>query len=250
LTVAIQPPKYNSQGFTLIEMMVTLMVAGTIAAFAVPSFLSWNKPLRDGSLQFRSQLSLIRSKAISSGQAYRLRPKYPTTAEYKGQNYSQTPHNFIVEYAANCQVNTYGTGLAKTALSATPDRPYNATYPEGKPDGWMVASQFDLDLPEQVGVADSPLPTLGTGLSASKTIKHANQSADTSVTFDPYLSWEICYDNRGVAYQPVSLTLKDFQGNNRAASALITVIGVGGVDIATKDKNQTIIPADGDNPSF
>ena len=80
--MAIRPPNYNSQGFTLLEMIITLGVAGIIVGFAAPSFLSWNKPLRDGSLQFKSHLSLIRSKAISSGQAYRLRPKYNTLAEY------------------------------------------------------------------------------------------------------------------------------------------------------------------------
>jgi prepilin-type N-terminal cleavage/methylation domain-containing protein len=250
--VAIRPPKYNSQGFTLIEMIVTLGIAGIILGFAAPSLLSWNKPLRDGSLQFRSHLSLIRSKAISSNQSYRIRPKYPTTAQYKGQKYQQTPHNFIVEYAANCQVNTYGTGLAKTAASATVERPYNATYPEGKPDGWMTASQFDLDLPDQIGVVSSPMTQVnGAAVTAtSQSFQPANQTALTTVTFEPYLNWSICYDNRGVAFQPVDLTLQDFQGNNRAASALIQVIGVGNTDITTKDKNGGVIPPNGDSPVF
>jgi prepilin-type N-terminal cleavage/methylation domain-containing protein len=251
LAVAIRPPKYNSQGFTLIEMLAVLMIVGIVMGFAAPSLLSLNKPLRDGSLQFKSQLSLIRSKAISSSQAYRIRPKYPTTIEYTGQNFQQTPHNFIVEYAANCQVNTYGYGLAKDAASATLERPYNPTFPAGLPDGWMIASQFDLDLPEQVGVAATPLPTIGGGaLTSTKTINLANQAGTTTVTYDPYLSWEICYDNRGVAYQSVSLTLKDFQGNNQAASALIDVSKVGGLEITTKDKNGVAVPLNGDNPGF
>ncbi|WP_396135658.1 Tfp pilus assembly protein FimT/FimU, partial [Chamaesiphon sp. OTE_20_metabat_361] len=48
--MVIRPPKYNSQGFTLAEMLITLVVAGIIAGFAVPSLLSLNKPLRDGTL--------------------------------------------------------------------------------------------------------------------------------------------------------------------------------------------------------
>jgi prepilin-type N-terminal cleavage/methylation domain-containing protein len=91
--VTIRSPKYNSQGFTLVEMLIVLIVAGTIIGMATPSLLLFNKPLRDGSLQFKSQLSLIRSKAISSNSAYRLRPKYPTAAEYRGQNYQGKPHN-------------------------------------------------------------------------------------------------------------------------------------------------------------
>jgi prepilin-type N-terminal cleavage/methylation domain-containing protein len=242
--VAIRPPKSNSQGFTLIEMIVTVMVAGILMGLAAPSFLSLNKPLRDGSLQFKSHLGLVRSKAISSNKAYRIRPKYPQKADYKGQNYQETPHNFVVEYATNCQVNTYGYGLASSSASATTERPYNATYPSGSPDGWMAASQLDLDLPEQIGVVDSPLPKIdGTDVSAtSKTIKYANKSADTSVAFASYLSWEICYDNRGVAYKSASLTLKDFQGNNKAIYAFVDVSKVGDIEIKTKDKNETLIP--------
>jgi prepilin-type N-terminal cleavage/methylation domain-containing protein len=256
--VAIRPPKYTSQGFTLVEMLVVLVIGGIIMGIATPSLLSMNKPLRDGSLQMRSHLSLIRSKAISSSQAYRIRPKYPTTAEYKGEKYQATPHNFIVEYAANCQVNTYGYGRSKPGVSTDPNRPpvtgtLATSYPNGIPDGWMTASQFDLDLPETIGVIDTPLPTIGGGgsLTATKTIKYASQAADTSVTFNPYLSWEICFDNRGLSYQPVSFTLKDFQANNRATSALISVNAIGQIDVTTKDKDETdIILNENGNPVF
>jgi prepilin-type N-terminal cleavage/methylation domain-containing protein len=33
--VAIRPPKYNSQGFTLIEMLVAIAMAGIMMAWAV-----------------------------------------------------------------------------------------------------------------------------------------------------------------------------------------------------------------------
>jgi prepilin-type N-terminal cleavage/methylation domain-containing protein len=127
--VAIRPPKYHSQGFTLIEMLVTIAVAGIIMGFAVPSFLSLSKPLRDGSLQFKSQLSLIRSKAISSGKAYRIRPKFTTLAGYL----DGVARNFLVEYAANCKVAE---------------------------SGWTPASQLDLDLPPNIGIpeGDTTLP--------------------------------------------------------------------------------------------
>ena len=224
------------------------MIATTILAFAVPSFLSLNKPLRDGSLQFKSQLSLIRSKAISSNAAYRIRPKYPTRAEYRGQVYQETPHNFVVEYAANCQVDRSGYGLAKTAASATSERPYNSSFPNGAPDGWLAASQFDLDLPDSIGIsATGGLTTRIDGATitaTTKVLKPANQptAAGSNVTYEPHLNWEICYDNRGIADKSALLFLRDFQGNNTAKYAVINVTRVGGVDITTRDDDNVELP--------
>ncbi len=239
--MAIVPPKYNSQGFTLVEMLASLIVIGFIMSMAAPSLLSLNKPLRDGSLQFQAHLNLIRSKAISSNRAYRLRPKFPTKVQYQGQNYQQTPHNFIVESARNCQVTTSGTNPSDTT---------------GRSDGWQIASQLDLDLPESVGISNTPIPKInGVDIpltSTSLTITPANSSVTpTTVTADPYLNWSICYDNRGVAYQAVSLTLQDFQGNNKAKFSLIDVTGVGSVEIRTSTTGGgTFLNNSGDNPVF
>jgi prepilin-type N-terminal cleavage/methylation domain-containing protein len=252
--VAIRPPKYTSQGFTLVEMIVVIVIAGIIMGFVAPSLLSLNKPLRDGSLQMKSHLSLIRSKAISSSQAYRVRPKYPTAAEYTGEKYQATPHNFIVEYAANCQVTEYGYGLAKDAASATSLRPYNATYIGGKPDGWMTASQFDLDLPDAIGIAATPAPTIATTTfsGGNQSFTRANQSgATTPTSIESHLNWSVCFDNRGLAFQSVSFTLKDFQANNRATSALITVNQIGQINVTTKDKDGADIGLNSNgNPVF
>jgi prepilin-type N-terminal cleavage/methylation domain-containing protein len=224
--VAIRPPKYNSQGFTLIEMVATLALAGIIMAFAFPSLMTLDKPLKSGTLQFKNQLSLIRSKAISGSRAYRIRPRYPTFAEYKGEHYQETAHNFIVEYATNCQVTTYGSGLT------------------GAPDGWQAASQLDLDLPDSIGVASTPLPTVAingtptTTAAGSITFTHADGSASPgSVTVQAPLNWSICYDNRGIAYQAVTLTLQDSRADNRSRSALISVGAIGSLDITTKDSS-------------
>jgi prepilin-type N-terminal cleavage/methylation domain-containing protein len=238
--VAIRPlePKYNSQGFTLIEMLVAIAMAGIMMAWAVPSLMSLDKPLRSGTLQFKNQLSLIRSKAISGSRAYRIRPKYPTAAEYKGEKYQGTAHNFIVEYATNCQVDRYGYGLSNVNPSTDSNRPYNATYPEGRPDGWQAASQLDLDLPDSISVG---LDTTST-TTVTRYFKPANNPAETtgsSVTVDAPLDWSICYDNRGIAFQAVALKLQDLRADNRSTSALISVGAVGSIDITTKDKNGT-----------
>jgi prepilin-type N-terminal cleavage/methylation domain-containing protein len=210
--VTIRPPKYSSQGFTLIEMIVTVMFAGILMAMATPSLLSLNKPLRDGSLQFKSQLSLIRSKAISSSKAYRIRPKFDslTLANYP----DGVARNFVVEYADNCKMSEN---------SATATR-------------WQMASQFDLDLPPNIGipVGDSTLP-----------IADAN-----------YLGWttnkSICFDNRGILeYDATKVVLKDFQGFNKARLAYLELTKVGGVDIKTYNSSNALIPASNQgNPEF
>jgi type IV fimbrial biogenesis protein FimT len=210
--VAIPPPKYHSQGFTLIEMIVTVMVAGIIAGIAVPSFLSLSKPLRDGSLQFKSQISLIRSKAIASGKAYRIIPKFETLADYP----DGIARNFVVEYAANCKKD-------ETA------------------GNWQRASQFDLDLPPNIGIPDTsttlPAPDIG--------------------TFPNSLDWvgdgkRICFDNRGILDDTTTkIILKDFQGFNKAKIAAISITKVGEVDVNAYSESFTRIVKNGsDDPDF
>jgi hypothetical protein len=191
-----------------------VMVAGILMAIATPSLLSLNKPLRDGSLQFKSQLSLIRSKAISSSKAYRIRPKFDTLAGYP----DGTARNFVVEYADNCKM---------------PENSATATR-------WQMASQFDLDLPPNIGISvgDSTLPV-----------------ADAD-----YLGWttnkSICFDNRGILeYDSTKIVLKDFQGFNKARLAHLELTKVGNVDIKTYTQSTpptfTAIPLSSEgNPEF
>jgi prepilin-type N-terminal cleavage/methylation domain-containing protein len=190
--VTIRPPKYNSQGFTLIEMIATVMVAGILMAIATPSLLSLNKPLRDGSLQFKSQLSLIRSKAISSSKAYRIRPKFDTLTDYPDER----ARNFVVEYANNCKM---------PENDATTLR-------------WQAASQFDLDLPQNIGIPSDTTTTLPTG-AVTNTLSGIR----------------ICFDNRGIldSSSTTKLVLRDFQGFNKAKLSSIELTTVGSVDINT-----------------
>lgn len=197
--VAIRPPKHNFQGFTLLEMITVVGIIGIMMGIAAPSLLSLNKPLRDGVSQFRSHLGLIRSKAISSNQAHRIKPMSVNRSDYK----NSIPRNFIVEYAANCAVTT----------------------------GWQRASQFDLDLPEKIGITDISTTTLSIPPS-------------TPVTVTNGLDWNsgqgICFDNRGIVDRTVRFIVKDFQGFGKAQIALFDISKVGGAEIYIYNKNNTI----------
>ncbi len=226
--MTIRSPKYNSQGYTLVEMIAVLLLIGVIAAIASPALLSFNKPLKDSTSQFRSQLNLLRSKAISSNQAYRIRPKYPAKAQYPGEKYANVPHTFIVEYAANCQIGTYGPAAPAV----------------GVPDGWRQATQFELDLPESVGIDGTTTVAGNTTTGGSVSFPRADGSGSSSSTYEANLNWNICYDNRGLVDKPVTFTFKDFQGNNRAQTSTIDVQKISGVAIINKDKTGTIIAPD------
>jgi prepilin-type N-terminal cleavage/methylation domain-containing protein len=216
LTVAIRPPKYNSQGFTLIEMIVTVMVAGILMALATPSLLSLNKPLRDGSLQFKSQLSLIRSKAISSSKAYRIRPKFTALTDYPDGR----ARNFVVEYADNCK-------MAENTTTPATLR-------------WQMASQFDLDLPPNVGI-----PIASTALPAP--IGTTTNSLDWTT-----IGSRICFDNRGILEDTsTKIVLRDFQAFNKAKLTALELTKVGGVDVYTyTDALTKIDPSSEGNPEF
>lgn len=214
--MAIRPPHPHSQGFTLIEMIVTVMVAGILMGIAVPSLLSLSKPLRDGSLQFKSQINLIRSKAIASGKAYRIIPKSTKLTDYPGG----VVRNFVVEYAANCKKD-------ETA------------------GNWQRASQFDLDLPPNIGIPDTA-PTLPDGIGTVPNSLDWNE-----------LGKRICFDNRGLLDNGTfenttgKIVLKDFQGFNKAKLAALTITKVGDVDINAYSASFTrIVKSGGDDPDF
>ncbi len=209
--MAIRPTQNNYQGFTLLEMLISLSIMSILIGLTLPSFLTINKPLRIATSQMSSQLSLVRSKAISGNRAYRIKPMYTNSADYVGQDNPQGRANkFVVEYANNC------------AVSNGPN--------------WSRASEFDLTLPKGVGITDVSSTTLTVPVAGFP-----------SVTVNNNLDWStgpgICFDNRGILQTsppntPPRFILKDYNDNNRAKIALFNVTFAGAVEFATYDKNN------------
>ena len=188
------------------------MVAGILMAIATPSFLSLNKPLRDGSLQFKSQLSLIRSKAISSGKSYRIRPKFTALTDYP----DGVARNFVVEYAENCKKSENLTEV-----------------------NWQAASQLDLDLPPNIGIPSTAttFPTIGA----------VTNSLDWKANGS-----RICFDSRGILEDTDKIiALRDFQGFNKAKFVTFELTRVGSADVTTYTQTLTKIdPSSEGNPQF
>ncbi|MGF1602718.1 MAG: GspH/FimT family pseudopilin [Thermosynechococcaceae cyanobacterium] len=63
-------PKHDAQGFTLIEMLISIMVTGILAAIAAPSFLSWvnSKRVDDALALMEGAIKESQSVAIKKSQ--------------------------------------------------------------------------------------------------------------------------------------------------------------------------------------
>lgn len=62
---------YESHGFSLVELAVTILVLGLVMAFSVPAFQSLNQTnrLHGASENLAGNLRLVREKAIATGQS-------------------------------------------------------------------------------------------------------------------------------------------------------------------------------------
>jgi prepilin-type N-terminal cleavage/methylation domain-containing protein len=125
----------SDAGFTALELLAGLVIIGIISAIAIPNIASMYKPLSTAVSSTTSQLTLIRSKAMASSRAYRIRPRYATAAAYPGGK----PNDFIVQY------NKDGGSCNQT-----------------NPDKWGFAPQFDFKLADRVILGN--LSALGDGV--------------------------------------------------------------------------------------
>jgi prepilin-type N-terminal cleavage/methylation domain-containing protein len=98
----------RSRGFTLVELMVTLVIVGVLFAFSIPAFESVNASyqLKGATMNIAAQLRMAREKAIASGV-------------------NQTMH-FTYNWAGcgGCDYHIHNSGV----VGATFDLPRGITY--------------------------------------------------------------------------------------------------------------------------
>jgi prepilin-type N-terminal cleavage/methylation domain-containing protein len=210
--VATRPSNHppSDDGFNVVELLVGLAIVGILTAIAIPSLSSFYKPLSIAVSSTTSQLTLIRSKAMASSRAYRIRPRFTTAAEYVNSK----PNQFIVEYNKNggsCNTEESTTTAGVTIWN------------------WAPASQLDFQLSDKV-VLDNYV-VLG-GATQSNYLDW-----DAGTTLDPRKGF--CFDSRGMPrtfggiISTITFRIKDELGNNVAKSANISINGTGGVSYTT-----------------
>jgi prepilin-type N-terminal cleavage/methylation domain-containing protein len=213
----------SDAGFTALELLAGLVIIGIISAIAIPNIASMYKPLSTAVSSTTSQLTLIRSKAMASSRAYRIRPKSSdkdrTSGPYRYAPVGK-PNELIVEY------NEEG-----------------GTCNQNDPSKWGAASQFDFKLTDRIVLGNLPVQIGGSNAGNYLAWDETGISdpSGTAPNTDPVINaasnnnrkYGLCFDSRGIPRKTVDFWLVDEQGGNRAKSARISVNGTGGVSYTT-----------------
>ncbi len=110
----------NARGFSLIELMLTMAVAATLAVIAVPALnaMSDSTKLSNAAQQVERELQTARMKAVANNTPLRFRTNCPATGYFriveKLGTAADTP-------TTRCDASTYRWPAADTDLSTTPN---------------------------------------------------------------------------------------------------------------------------------
>jgi prepilin-type N-terminal cleavage/methylation domain-containing protein len=170
----------SSQGFTLIEVLVAIVVVGVLAAISAPSILHLgNNPLRDGTNKLASQIRMARTRAITETTAYRIRwdmlnPSDPQNVQTQ----------FIVERPSD-------TAIVKTCSAPNSD--------------WVRDPRFateDVTTSKKI-----ELYQLRVNGSFPSTVLDPTPAT-------PQDTWTLCIDSRGLADKNIQWTFRLQQGGS------------------------------------
>ncbi len=253
-----------SEGFTLIEALVTIAIIGVLAALVGPGLFAVNKPLQNATNQVSGIFKQVRLRAIATTTAYRVRP-------------NPTNNRALIVEASNTRGCGSTTQLTDAAVST--DRTLKVTSVRGffvgdlleigsdstnnnvvaiDPPNSRITIGNDLDTAQAVGARvqlannwrsgdlitsfttdDLTLPGPQTGAFRGNPDQEVRVSAAAP-------NWLLCFDSRGVASQfdptngnvlpnDLVLTLRRFDIPSNTAvggTTTVTIFRGGGVSIA------------------
>jgi prepilin-type N-terminal cleavage/methylation domain-containing protein len=101
-----------SQGFTLIEALVTIAIIGILATMTAPMVFGYNKPLQNATNQVTGVLKQARMRAIATTSAFRITPR----ADNSGLNVERARTNSC---GSTAQLTQAATSTAMTISVST-----------------------------------------------------------------------------------------------------------------------------------
>jgi prepilin-type N-terminal cleavage/methylation domain-containing protein len=110
----------NRRGFSLIELMLTMAVAATLMAIAVPAMnaMSDATKLSAAAQQLERELQTARMKAVTNNTPLRLRTNCPMTGYFRIVELLGTPTDTS---ASRCNATTYPWPAADNDLATMPN---------------------------------------------------------------------------------------------------------------------------------
>lgn len=140
------------RGFSLIELMLTLAIAATLMAMAVPALTSVNNATRlsNATQAVERELQTARMRAVSNNTKLRVRTNCPATGYYRIVEVLGTAAD---NSTTRCSISTYPWPAPDTDLATVPnldgplrqminDTTVTDLWVEFRPDGtaWQVVS--------------------------------------------------------------------------------------------------------------
>jgi type II secretion system protein H len=130
----------RQRGFTLLEVLLVIVLLGTLAAFAWPSFsgAAQSEKLRESARRMEALIAMCRAEAMNESRRYRLRIERDGTVKLRAQaDPMYAPHLFLKVRAGWAQTRVLLDDVWVEAVQL---------LPEGPPPIYIVDDQ--LEFPE------------------------------------------------------------------------------------------------------
>ena len=164
--------RMNSRGMSLIELMITLAIAGVILGLAVPSFNGWirTERIRSGARDLALGLQRAKSFAVRRGHNVIIAFNSPANGSYQ----------IVDDPNGNCVVNAGETVLYSASLPPAVDMP-SASITFSSDNAAFDSRGLPLG---DAGGACIPFGTGGGAGGGSITVQMAGQNAQYVVTMN------------------------------------------------------------------